>query len=44
MARDDNYKCTNPECGYETYVTEATVAIERGEGCPRCGWPLKKKD
>jgi hypothetical protein len=42
MAKDDNYKCTNPDCGYETYVAEATVAITK-DGCPRCGSPMQKK-
>jgi predicted nucleic acid-binding Zn ribbon protein len=42
MARGDNYKCTNPDCGYETYIVEATVAIERA-GCPRCGSTMRRK-
>jgi transcription initiation factor IIE alpha subunit len=43
MAKDDNYKCTNPNCSYETYVTEATIAIRIDSGCPKCGSPMKKK-
>jgi hypothetical protein len=43
MAKDDNYKCTNPECSYETYVTEATIAIRIDGGCPKCGSPMQKK-
>jgi len=39
---NNNYKCSNPQCSYETYIVETVTAV-RTDKCPRCGSLLEKK-
>ena len=43
MQPDDNYKCSNPECSYSTYILPGTVHYVAPK-CPRCNSELKEVD